>query len=465
MANFVESLGNKLSNFGSRFNATSPFNISQGARPFDFSSHYLINKPSWVSLSNATDLELAARKNSIVKSCINILSKSAANARKVAVDVNTDEIIPWTDKRTGIQEAYNLLISRPNPVESAKEFRTRGMSYLKIFGNNYVRVLMPMGFDSEIDLLNVDALYNLPSQQVHVNTTGKIYDQTKLEDIVSDYALDGRTETFKPHEILHFTESNISEEFPSIMGVSELESLKEAIESTTLAMMAGTNLLENGGFQGIVSPAKLDATGATMRITPEEKEEADEKAREYYGLQRNQSKLWFAPYPMDFLNTALNATELGIYNAISNGAIQIANVLGVPYELVKSDLAGTTYENQYQADKRLYQNTTIPDVEDYDKYWSFRMNTIKYGFRIESRWNHIAALQDGFKDKAIALNQNTKSAELSWASNSITINQYLKLIEQPSLIGSDGDLYKVDWDKKLGITIESNNTNDSNIEE
>lgn len=461
MASIIDNVFGRLGFI--RENQAFNINQSNNVMPMMFNGMAGIDKPAWVSLSCAAHLELAARKNPIVKSCINILARSAANARKVAVDINTGEIIPWTDKRPAIQKAYSLITERPNPTESAKEFETLGITYLKTFGNRYVRVVMPIGFDSEIDLMNVDALWNLPSQHVQVKTTGKIYNQTTIEGIISEYALTRGMviEKYTPNEIIQFNEVNISSEFPSIMGISALESLKEPIESTMMAMLAGANLLKNGGFQGIASPAKKDGQGGNVIITEPEQKAMDKKIKEHYGNFENQARIWFPPVPIDFEKTAFTATELGIYDAISNGALLISNVLGVPYELVKADLKGTTYENQDQSVKRLYQDTTIPDVEDWDKYWSWRLQTSKYGFRIESRWDHIQALADGFKDKAIALNQNTKSADTSWNNNTITINQYLDLTEQKALIGSDGDMYKFQWEAKHGINQPVVNTNNN----
>ncbi len=167
--------------------------FSTGVKP-NPSMQWNNGKPKWIALTKPEDFENASRFNPVVKSAINLLATSSSNGRKVAVDVTTGEEIPWTDKRPGIAQAYKLLVQRPNPLQSAKEFSFQGMFYLKVFGNRYVYVNMPVGFDNEIDLLNISTLINLPSQFIDVKVTGKLYEQTKLSGIVSDYALTNETQ-------------------------------------------------------------------------------------------------------------------------------------------------------------------------------------------------------------------------------------------------------------------------------
>jgi len=449
MTSLKSYFGSQFNRWGNSLLGNTAFNVNKyGGTPLPL--NYISDKPSWISLSTPQDFEKAVRFNPVVKSAINLLATSSSNGKKVAVDVNSGEIIPWTENDKAIQKAYQLLGRRPNPVQSAKEFAFQGTFYLKTFGNRYVNAVLPVGMDSKIDLLNVEALYNLPSQFMDVRRTGKIYNQTDIKGIISRYARTNVNpiEYFEPEWILHFNEVNISSEEPTIMGISKLEVLKMPISNTQKAFEAMNTILSSRGMQGIISPKKTDGMGASVPLQSGEKKEIDDAFKIDYGLLNGQNPFMLTPIALDYIKTIMNSKELGIYEEFSNNAILIGNEFGVPPELIKTYIAGATYENQVQSVRRLYQDTTIPMVADEDLYWSDRLNTYEYGFEIQTRWDHIPALSNNKKEQALSLNLNSRTAESAYNNNVITLNAYLLLIEQPIVDG--GDVYKFEWDKKNG---------------
>ena len=449
MTSLKSYFGSQFNRWGNSLLGNTAFNVNQyGGTPLPL--NYISDKPSWISLSTPQDFEKAVRFNPVVKSAINLLATSSSNGKKVAVDANSGEIIPWTENDKAIQKAYQLLGRRPNPLQSAKEFAFQGTFYLKTFGNRYVNAVLPVGMDSKIDLLNVEALYNLPSQFMDVKRTGKIYNQTDIKGIISRYARTNVNpiEYFDPEWILHFNEVNISSEEPTIMGISKLEVLKMPISNTQKAFEAMNTILSSRGMQGIISPKKTDGMGASVPLQSNEKKEIDDAFKIDYGLLNGQNPFMLTPIALDYIKTIMNSKELGIYEEFSNNAILIGNEFGVPPELIKTYIAGATYENQVQSVRRLYQDTTIPMVADEDLYWSDRLNTYEYGFEIQTRWDHIPALSNNKKEQALSLNLNSRTAESAYNNNVITLNDYLLLIEQPIVDG--GDVYKFEWDKKNG---------------
>lgn len=425
----------------SRNNYSNPFsNINLGE-----------NLPGWVALSCPEHFEHAARFNPIVKANIGLLATSASNGIKYLKDAVTGEEVSWTDKSQEVQKIKQLL-SNPNPLQSGKEYEAQGIFYLKVFGNRYVYGLMPSGFDSELDIMNIEAMYNLPSQFMEVKTTGKIYNQTTIEGIISEYARTNTNpvEKYKPSTIIHYNEVNISSESPSIMGISKLEVLRDPIKNTQAAFQAMNSILTSRGMQGIISIDSKDGQGAIVPIDPELKKETDDKFKNDYGLLNGQNPFLISPVPLNYIKTAMNSKEMGIYEEFSNNAILIANEFNNPPELVKTYIQGATYENQEQSVKRLYQDTTIPMVADNDQATNARLNLLKYGLIIDTKWDHIPALSDNKKEAATSNALNEKTAMSGYNANAITLNQYLEKIGEPTIIG--GDVYKYERDKMTNPT-------------
>ena len=415
------------------------------------------NLPTWVALDCPEHYEYAYRFNPVVKAVINLIAASSSNGNKFLKDAKTGERIDWNDKSEIVQKIKKLIIDRPNPLQSAKEFEFQGIAYLKTFGNRYINNVMPSGFNKKLDILNVNALWNLPSQYMELRTTGKIYNQTKLENIISDYARTNTSpiELYKPHQIIHLNEVNISTEQPTIIGLSKLEAIKDPISNTQGLFQFMRTLIAHRGMGAIVSPKKQDGTGATIPLNTSEQEEVNKKFKADYGFLNEQNPFLWSPVPLDVIKTVMNSKELGVYEEFSNNSILISNEFNVPPELVKTYIAGATYENQEQSVKRLYQDVTIPQVTDYDAQLNYAYNIQQYGVILYTDWSHIPALAENKKDEATSNSLNSRVAMEEYKENLITWNQYLAKTGQKTVIG--GDKYKWELDKQRNI-------NNSNLE-
>lgn len=432
------------------------FNRNSQTLPYTSYFDFWDNRPQWLSLSTPDDFEQAARFNPIVKSAINLLATASSNGKKVIVDSRTDEEISWQKRSEPVQKLKNLLIYRPNPLQSGKEFTFQGIFYLKTFGNRYVYGLTPEGF--QFDLMNIEALYNLPSQFMQVRKTGKLYNQTDISGIISEYARTNvyPSETYSPENIIHFNEVNVSSDAATIMGISKLEVLKYPITNTKKAFESMNTILESRGAQGILSVDSKDGQGSIIPLDPELKKETQDKFKNDYGLLNGQNPFLLSPVPLNYIKTIMNSRELGIYEEFSNNAIIIGNEFGVPPELMKTYIQGATYENQIQSVRRLYQDTVIPMVEDEDVYWNYRLNLEKYGFRLKTKWDHIPALSENVKEAATANSLNVNSALKEYQENLITWNDYLRKTNQ-EVLGNEGDRYK--YERERDINEGGNNGN------
>ncbi|TSA57819.1 phage portal protein [bacterium] len=409
----------------------------------NFSNYqYLVDKPAWLSLSNAHDYRQAVAENPVLYGCIDILASAAANGKKYLVDLDGN-IIPWDTNNKAVINARKLFVNRPNPLQSVKEYNQERYYMFFTFGNNYIYLNNPLK-TFPTDITTVESMISLPSEWVEVKQTGKLFDQIDLKGIVEMYCLTDRDpiRKFDPDNIIHFNDINISKVGSSIIGTSRLENLRYPITNTQLTFEAMNVILKSRGMQGIIKANNKDAQGTQIPLSHDAKKEIDETFKKEYGLKDNQKQFLIAHYDIDFIRTILNSEEIGIYKEFSNNAMIISNGFKVPPELYKTYMLGATFENQVQAVRRLYQDTVIPLVENEDQYYTDRLNMREYGFELRTDFSHIQALQEAFKEKAIALSYNTKSAEIAYNNNVITWNQYLVLMDLEPVDG--GDVLKSD---------------------
>ena len=408
---------------------------------------YLVDKPAWLSLNKPSQYREAVASNPILYGCISIIAKAVSNGQKYLVDLNGKEI-PWTSKMKGVQNARKLFIERPNPIQSSFEFNYERMFMFYTYGNNYVYLNNPLE-SFETDITNIQTMFSLPSEFVQIKQTGKLYDQTTLDGIIEKYILTcyNPVREYSVKNIIHFNDINVSNIGNSIIGSSRLENLKYPITNTQLAFEAMNVLLKSRGMQGIIKNSSKDAQGTQIPVHSTIKEEVDKKFKEGYGVLENQNQFLIVNADIEYIKTIMNSDELGIYNEMSNNAQIICNGFGLPQEMYKVVISGATYENQVVGERKMYQGTIIPIVNNEDAYWTDRLQMRKYGFELKTSFEHIAALQENYKDLATSLTYNVNSANKAYTDNVITWNQYLEMIGLEPVNG--GDVYK--WERKLTV--------------
>jgi len=420
------------------------------------SAQLLVDKPAWLKLSNAADLREAVESNPVLYGTTMIISQSAANGKKYLVDNKGNEV-SWDSNKAAVKAARQLFVDNPNPIQSQSEYTAERYYMLPTFGNNYVQMLNGSSFDT--DILTTKTLMNLNSEFVEPKQTGKIFDQISLEGIVSEYALTNYNpvKIFETRNIIHFNELNVSGVGNSIMGTSRHTSLSLPIENVQKDFEAMNVILKSKGMQGIIKTSSKDGMGTQTPVKPAIKNEIDTKFANEYGLLSGQKQFLIVNADIEFIKTILNPEEMGIYKDMVANAMIICNVVGVPYDLFKLNAEGTTFENQIQAERRMYQSRIIPMVNNDDQIYTQRLKLRNYGLELRTSFDHIACLQENFKEEAMALNMNVRSAEASYNNNIITWNEYLGIMDKDPVSG--GDIYKYERDKSI------NPKQDENTEE
>lgn len=110
--------------------------------------------------------------------------------------------------RKGETVNYTIdLLQSPNPLQSWRQFQTQALTALQVFGEVFIYKLKASQYSK-----NVAALWVVPNIGMTIQTTGKMFNQVKLSDIVTgyQYAYNGQViQTFTTDEILHVKDAYI----------------------------------------------------------------------------------------------------------------------------------------------------------------------------------------------------------------------------------------------------------------
>ena len=267
-----------------------------------------------------------------------------------------------SDATSGMRQKTlsTLLNFRPNPYQSAQEFRTCLFSDFILEGNIFIY------FDGA-------HLYHLPAQNVQVLPDDKAY--------VAGYKYNNVTD-FKPNEIIHVKDV-CSESI--YRGSSRLESANRSIQILYKMQTFQETFFENGAVPGIVL-----TTENTLSSIAKEKTIQNWITR--YSPKNGAKKpmiLDSGLKPSALLNTSFQ--DMDFDNSIKAHDIKILKALGVPSLL----LDGGNNANITPNLRLFYLETVMPIIRRYTS----AMERF-FGYDIEAVTSNVSSLQPDLKEIA-----------------------------------------------------------------
>lgn len=315
------------------------------------------------------------------------IAQSGADIPKVLIDENNpDEIIEDGEvfdmlQMPGIYQGEAL---------SEFDYFENLLTYLLASGNTYQRGLAATGFG---DIWRQMEL--LPSGLILPIVPNSYLDQ------VRGYKFTDKQNHFNisREEVMHTKFIN-----PTTLGLNTLEGLSP-LQAAIFALTGSTDIqkaiaimVKNQGARGIL-------TNKSNRVLTEEQAKIlGDKASEKIRGIKNFNKVHVSNADMNYLQIGMSATDLKV---IESGVLtdrQLCNAYGVSSRLF-NDPANSTFNNVKEAEKALYTNAVIPNLnkilEDINltwlKQWSLRDNR-KYKWKLDT--SSVEALQADQKTEA-----------------------------------------------------------------
>ena len=263
-----------------------------------------------------------------------------------------------TDKDGNEKEGYNdirELLSRPNPLQTRVGFFKEIEMSLKLFG--YCPIFTVRSSRKSLPL----AMYVIPAQIFHMVSSGKLFRQYDIEDIVSKVYLEwnGLQEELSEEDyfVIYDSSANINGANQDIDFSSVTDSLSMPINNWIAAMTASYQLIVNGGPKGIIYSDYTDKMG-NGAMTPEEKEILESKLKEKYGIL-NKFPILTSKIKLGWIPLNYDASQLKLHEEDERCSRKICNAIGIDYSLFDE----SKYDNKSIAEKSAYQGLIIPDSE------------------------------------------------------------------------------------------------------
>lgn len=346
-------------------------------------------------MSSPEDKALSLNVCTPISTVIDRVGKMFSNGRYYIVDKDGNESNDNND-------IINLL-SKPNLLQNRKQFLKQVEMCLKLFG--YCPIFLLRSTKKSLP----KQMWIIPPELFHMISSGKLFKQTKLEEIIGRAYVDieGKELDLNPEEYIVIFDSEISvfNNDSEIIFKSSTDSLSFPVSNWMAQATASNTLIVDGGPKGIIHN-KDTSDFQNAALTPGEKNSLEEKFKGKYGLVNKMFSILITKANIGWIPLNYDSGQLKLHEEDTRCSDAIANAIGADPDMFSSS---SKYENKEASERKTYQDLIIPDSELVTEALTNALCPI--GIFIKLDYSHVSCLQ---KDK------QAESTALLRASNAIT---------------------------------------------
>lgn len=327
------------------------------------------------------------------------------------------------DGKTELVEnsVFVKLLSNPNPLMQGNDHMRQWNENKSVFGNNYEYILKGTSID-----IAPSGLTNLPPTQIKIETTGKYYKQTEIDQIIKAYFLTingEKKDTFTTEEINH---TRIVTGTDPILGQSPMMSLHMPISNIRSAYAFRNVIMSKHGALGILSNHAKDADGG-MPVTDPERKIIQETYQKNYGLSDNQMQILITSASLQWQPMAYPTKDLMLFEEIDADFRAIIDAYGLNDNLFSKE-KGSTFTNLAEGLKHAYQSTIIPEAEELALNRSHIFGLLEKNEFMHLDYSHIPVLQINKKEQAEIIEKKANAMEKLVTSEIFTAAEAKEII-------------------------------------
>lgn len=334
-----------------------------------------------------------------------------------------------TGKEVTNQEDIVRILRTPNAYQSQTEFIQQTKFYKEVYGNEIQYFLYPVGMPGR-----VKGWFSISPEIVRIKENQAVpYFMTTENKAVYSYIWNGTQTPFPTDSILHINRANISNigtssvaettvatsQYSNLWGSPILASNQATVRNIRAAYEARNVLIENRGALGILSNGATDGTGTMLPLDKTMKETLQKEYRNY-GMTKGQMQIIMTSLNLKWQQMSIDTDKLKLFEECVEDTKLLCLGFGVPYDLIS---VGVTYDNKLRAERQFYQNTIIPEANEWTDALNRRFEAVGKSRMITMTYDHLPVFQENEKERAQAMAMMAGAIEKLIAQGVMSIPQ------------------------------------------
>jgi len=301
----------------------------------------------------------------------------------------------------------------------------------ELFGDEIMYVL------SGINPKNIDklkGLFTLQPNFVEVENKSKqpFWTMTEMPEVQYSMRWDGKKVPLDASAIIHLNDNRVMQEGERdyLRGTSKVVPLKPALNNIRAAYTArGTNLTESGP-RGILSNGNEDDSGATIPMDGDEKKKI-QKSMGGYGAGRKQKRNIITNLNLKWQAMGFSTAHLKAFEEVTANHHKVCDGFGLTVDIFSRE-KGSTFANKREAEKAAYQDTIIPEFNEW-------MDAINMHFGLENKkfagtFTHLPVFQEDLAKRASAMSSAVTALDKAFTSGVISLEEYRTELDKYMLL-------------------------------
>ena len=385
----------------------------------------------------------AYRQCPIVPAIINRKAQCVVNGKMYVMEADGKK-----ESETNQAKQIRQLLLRPNPFQSGKNFMALNNVYKQIYGYCPVLVIKPAGFENDYSRWR---MFNLPPWMVTTEDSKQDFFASDLQPFKSirlNYL--GKSTPLDPKDVFFIRENQLStsthfstntENASMFLPDSKLLPLQDAIDNMISSLRSRGSLVRQRGPLWILSNDQNDSGDAGMfPVDPEYKRILkDDFSR--YGVMKEQQKAIITDAKLKLQTVGFDVAQLRLLEGEIQDAKMICDGLNYPPYLL--GLVDAKFDNQQIAERNLYTNSIIPDVESANEQWGEVFGLTKLGLQLITDFSHLPALQENIQEQGKGRFYMNQALQIEFYNNQITQNRWRELLGEDAIAGGDSFYYQL----------------------
>jgi phage portal protein BeeE len=292
-------------------------------------------------------------------------------------------------------------LENPNPLQNGNEFiRQLSWSY-DTYGSglsNLNRVNSPIP----------QSMYVLPTAELIIKRTGKIYKQVELKEIIERIYMTSENGdvNFELDDLVIFKNSNPND---PVLGISPIEMLKLPIANIRAGLGFRNRIINNDAALGILSGVATQDMSVGLKVKDQERIQAGYKSK--YGMQQGKKDLIISETPVSWTAMSYPTKDLMLFEEITQDFKIIIDFYGLNENIFSRDKA-STFSNYTEGLRSAYQDCIIPQGQDMALSFTkaFKMDGVTNW--LEYDFSHLDILKENEKEKSENTKRDAESAAI-----------------------------------------------------
>lgn len=309
-----------------------------------------------------------------------------SNARFKVVKTDTEE------DEVDYDHELNEVLTNPNKLQSWRQMLYM-LSLIKSIAG--ISFLYPgFGLVRKPSYLEFLKVIDFETYEIVDDKSKNFLTDDNVDEIIKQYVfsmLNGNTVKYKPSELLAFKDTYVS----YLGNYSRITTHLKPIENIYKALVARGILMDRKGGIGALTGNQKDG-GVAVPMKRGEKKKI-QKRLDNFGLGMGQDPIIVTDVPMKWQSFVFPTAQLMLFEEIVDDFNSLCDGWGMARELFVGDAAYAATRKQAETDT--YENTIVPEWEDFFDTLNDGLNTKLEKRRIDVDFSHISALQKSQKEK------------------------------------------------------------------